>query len=146
MNDKTSLAFYRELLTDIKARVRQAQTRTVLAANAEMILMYWDIGHLIAARLLQGGWGAGVIPRLAVDLKNELSEEKGFSETNLKRMLQVSQEYPALFSIGARPVPQLSNANQDIVADYEFTSPLPTEFRSSLPSIEAIEAELGGDE
>lgn len=63
MNDKTSIAFYRELLTDIKARVRQAQTRAVLAANAEMILMYWDIGHLIAARLLQGGWGAGVIPR-----------------------------------------------------------------------------------
>jgi hypothetical protein len=33
------------------------------------------------------GWGAGVIPRLARDLHNELPEEKGFSERNIKQML-----------------------------------------------------------
>jgi len=34
-----------------------------------------------------------VIPRLAADLKNELPEEKGFSERNIKRMLSFYQEY-----------------------------------------------------
>jgi hypothetical protein len=29
-----------------------------------------------------------VIPRLAADLKNELPEEKGFFERNIKRMLR----------------------------------------------------------
>jgi len=72
-----------------------------------MIRLYWDIGRLIATRQEKEGWGTGVIPRLANDLKNELPAQKGFSETNLKRMLQFSQEYPRLFSIGARPVPQL---------------------------------------
>ena len=100
------VAIYRDLLAEIKIRIRAAQNRAALSANAEMILLYWDIGRMIAARQEREGWGAGVIPRLAVDLKNELPEEKGFSETNLKRMVQFSQEYPQLFSIGARPVPQ----------------------------------------
>ena len=89
---KGELALYRHLLGDIKARVRQAQHRVVLAANAEMIRMYWDIGRMIAARQAHEGWGAGVIPRLAVDLKNELPEEKGFSETNLQRMVLFNLE------------------------------------------------------
>lgn len=45
---KNELALYRDLLGDIKARVRQAQHRAALSANAEMILMYWDIGRMIA--------------------------------------------------------------------------------------------------
>lgn len=87
------LAIYRDLLGDIKTRVRQAQRRTALSANAEMIRLYWDIGCLIAARQEQEGWGAGVIPRLAADLKNELPEQKGFSERNLKYMIRFAREY-----------------------------------------------------
>lgn len=105
---KTSeLAIYRDLLGEIKSRVRQAQHRVVVSANAEMILMYWDIGRMIAARQKAEGWGTGVIPRLAADLKNELSEQKGFSETNLKRMVQFCREYPGLGAIGAQTAPQL---------------------------------------
>lgn len=88
------LTFYRDLLGDIKTRVRQGQRRAALSANAEMIHMYWDIGRMIAARQEKEGWGAGVIPRLAVDLKNELPEQKGFSERNIKRMARFYQEYP----------------------------------------------------
>jgi predicted nuclease of restriction endonuclease-like (RecB) superfamily len=87
------LAFYRNLLGEIKSRVRIAQHRAALSANAEMILMYWDVGRLIASRQEQEGWGTGVIPRLAADLKNELPEEKGFSVRNLGYMIQFSREY-----------------------------------------------------
>ena len=96
------LALYRDLLAEIKSRIRAAQNRAALSANAEMILLYWDIGRMIAARQEREGWGAGVIPKLAVDLKNELPEEKGFSERNLKRMLRFFREYPAM----AEKVPQ----------------------------------------
>jgi hypothetical protein len=44
----SELAIYRDLLGEIKTRVRQAQHRAVISANAEMILMYWDIGRMIA--------------------------------------------------------------------------------------------------
>lgn len=40
------IALYHDLLGEIKTRVRQAQHRAVLSANAEMILMY--CGTLVA--------------------------------------------------------------------------------------------------
>ncbi|EIC19588.1 DUF1016 N-terminal domain-containing protein [Thiorhodovibrio frisius] len=102
------LTLYRDLLGDIKARVRQAQHRAALSANAEMIRLYWDIGCLIAARQEREGWGAGVIPRLATDLKNELPEQKGFSERNLKYMIRFAREYgvPPLVPQAAAPLVQ----------------------------------------
>jgi len=102
----TELTLYPELLTAIKVRVRQAQHKAALSANAEMILMYWDIGRMIAARQEREGWGAGVIPRLAVDLKNELPEQKGFSERNIKRMLRFFREYPVLQQPAEKLVPR----------------------------------------
>lgn len=87
---------YAELLSDIKQRVRHAQTRAMLAVNAELIRLYWEIGALIDRRQQQEGWGAGVISRLARDLHNELPEEKGFSERNIKRMLTFYREYPQM--------------------------------------------------
>jgi predicted nuclease of restriction endonuclease-like (RecB) superfamily len=87
---------YAELLTDIKQHVRHAQTRAMLAVNSELIRLYWEIGALIDTRQQQEGWGAGVIPRLARDLFNELPEEKGFSERNIKRMLAFYREYQLL--------------------------------------------------
>ena len=106
----TNLAFYGTLLADIKTRIRHAQNRAALAVNAELVRLYWDIGRLILARQQQEGWGAGVIPRLARDLHNELPEVKGFSDRNIKRMVQFAREYPGLFSIGPRAVAQLGDA------------------------------------
>lgn len=108
-------ADYTTLLADIRQRVRQAQTRAVLAVNAELIRLYWEIGGLIDRRQRQEGWGAGVIPRLAHDLHNELPEEKGFSERNIKRMLAFHRAYPHLVdgqqpADGPQPVAQLPAA------------------------------------
>lgn len=89
-------ADYAPLLAEIKRRVRHAQSRAVLAVNAELIRLYWGIGALIDQRQQREGWGAAVIPRLARDLHNELPEEKGFSERNIKRMLAFYRAYPAL--------------------------------------------------
>jgi predicted nuclease of restriction endonuclease-like (RecB) superfamily len=108
---KKELALYRNLIVDIKSRVRQAQHRAALSANAEMILLYWDIGRMIAARQIAEGWGAGVIPRLATDLKNDLPEEKGFSERNIKRMLRFYQEYSADPSKVPQAVAQLDSTD-----------------------------------
>lgn len=100
---KTNLpipADFPNLLKEIKNRIQQAQTRAMLAVNAELVQLYWDIGRIIAARQQQEGWGAAVIPRLARELKNELPEEKGFSERNLDRMIAFYRIYsdPAEFS------------------------------------------------
>ena len=48
MSDKSpSTVLYADLLSDIKQRVRHAQTRAWLSVNAEMIRLYWDVGAMI---------------------------------------------------------------------------------------------------
>lgn len=89
----SDLKQYNTLLHDIKLRVRQGQLRANLKANAEMLAAYWDIGKMIHQRQQIEGWGAGVIPRLAKDLKNQLSEIKGFSVRNISRMVTFYFEY-----------------------------------------------------
>lgn len=103
---------YGNLLSDIKTRIRQAQVKATLSANAEMITMYWDIGRMIHKRQKEEGWGAGVIPCLAKDIQNELSEIKGFSERNIKFMVQLYKEYQVDVAIGKQPVSQLENMKQ----------------------------------
>jgi predicted nuclease of restriction endonuclease-like (RecB) superfamily len=103
----TDLAFYGELLGEIKTRIRQSQTRALLAVNAELVRLYWDIGRLIDLRQQAEGWGAGVIPRLSRDLHNELPEQKGFSERNIKRMLRFYREHPGEFEKVPQPVAQI---------------------------------------
>jgi predicted nuclease of restriction endonuclease-like (RecB) superfamily len=90
------LARYASLLREVRARIAGAQLRAALAANRELTLLYWDIGHLIHERQATEGWGAAVIPRLARDLGAELSDARGFSERNLKRMVQYHHAYPQL--------------------------------------------------
>jgi len=103
---------YIGLLGDIKARIRQAQVKATLSANAEMILMYWDIGCMLQERQNQEGWGASIIPRLSRDLRNEFPEMKGFSEHNIGYMVRFVREYGSL-PILQRPVAKLSKRNNN---------------------------------
>lgn len=105
---KDELILYNTLLSDIKNRVRRGQLRASVSANAEMLSAYWDIGKMIHQRQQLEGWGKGVIPRLANDLKNELSEVKGFSERNILRMLTFYREYSD-FLISPMPLAKLEN-------------------------------------
>ena len=104
---ESELTRYSDLLTDIKTRIRQAQTRAVMSASAEMIMMYWDIGRMVEERQHLEGWGAAVIPRLSRDIHNDLPEIKGFSERNLKRMIRFYREYPRLVEKVPQAVAQL---------------------------------------
>jgi len=65
---------YPDLPADIRERIRKAQVKANLAVNREMIALYWEISRLITERQKNEGWGAGVIPHLTQDIKNELPE------------------------------------------------------------------------
>ena len=101
------LKIYNELLQDIKIRIRQGQTKAMQSANAEMLATYWDIGKIIHHQQQLKGWGAGVIPKLALDLKNELADIKGYSERNLYFMVQFYKEYSSDHLIMKPPVSKL---------------------------------------
>jgi|GEM_PF-1037448 len=77
---------YGETLRELKTRIQSARLRTVIAANASMIVLYWELGRIILARQEREGWGAKVIDRLSVDLREAFPDMAGLSPRNLKYM------------------------------------------------------------
>lgn len=79
-------AGYITTLAEAKAAIQAARTRAVLAANSELIGLYWELGRLILVRQRDEGWGSKVIDRLSSDLRREFPEMRGLSPRNLRYM------------------------------------------------------------
>jgi predicted nuclease of restriction endonuclease-like (RecB) superfamily len=85
---------YAGFLEDLKERVRTAQLRASIAANSEMVMLYWSIGRDILDRQERAGWGTKVIDRLSADLRREFPRVRGFSARNLKYMRAFAKAWP----------------------------------------------------
>jgi predicted nuclease of restriction endonuclease-like (RecB) superfamily len=79
-------AGYAATLAEIKTRIQDAQSRTALAVNRELITLYWDVGRAIVERQTQAGWGEAVVERLTHDLRQAFPGLAGFSPRNVWRM------------------------------------------------------------
>lgn len=115
---------YAALLRKIKQRVLLAQQRVIYAANEEMLRMYWDVGEMLQQSQDADGWGKKTLQRLAVDLKNDYSEIKGFSVRNMQCMIQFFNEYNQELTMvkgGVFPITQPVVAQ---LGQYNFTLPI----------------------
>ncbi|NJL64023.1 MAG: DUF1016 domain-containing protein [Methylacidiphilales bacterium] len=86
---------YRNLLVEVKQRIRLAQYAALKAVNQELIALYWDIGKMIVTRQQGATWGKSVVEQLAKDLQNEFPGISGFSSANLWRMRLFYDNYAA---------------------------------------------------
>lgn len=112
--DSTALGLpvgYPAYLEDIKARIREARIKAVLAANSELIGLYWHIGKSIVYRQRKEGWGKAVVERLARDLQTEFPGEGGFSPVNIWRMRAFYLAYTDGVSNLSRSVTDLDGVN-----------------------------------
>ncbi|MEH2166939.1 MAG: PDDEXK nuclease domain-containing protein [Nostoc sp.] len=84
---------YRNLLMELKQRIRSAQYEALKAVNREMINLYWDIGQIIVTQQQGASWGKSVVEQLAKDLQAEFPGISGFSAANLWRMRLFYESY-----------------------------------------------------
>ena len=101
-------ASYDRLLADIKSRIRSAQVKAALAANAELIRLYWSIGRDIVERQRAEGWGKAIVERLSHDIRREFPRIKGFSPQNLWYMRAFYLAWSEVAPILQRPVGELA--------------------------------------
>lgn len=107
MKNLTYNHHYQQLLADVKQRIQQAQAKVAIAANQELLLLYWEKGTLILERQAKEGWGAKIREQLSKDLKKAFPDMRGFSKRNLLYMKQFSEAYPN-FEITQVPLAQIS--------------------------------------
>jgi predicted nuclease of restriction endonuclease-like (RecB) superfamily len=86
MTDAPILEDYKNLLTEVKQRIRSAQYEALKAVNHQLIALYWDIGKLIVSRQEGATWGKSVVEQLAKDLQAEFPGISGFSVRNIWNM------------------------------------------------------------
>jgi len=85
---------YADTLKVLKERIAGERLQAILAANAGMVRLYWDIGMTILERQSETGWGAKVIDRLSFDLRQSFPDMTGLSPRNLKYMRAFAKAWP----------------------------------------------------
>ena len=85
---------YTAAFAEIKERIREERLRVVLAANAALVLLYWDVGRAILERQEREGWGTKVIDRLSHDLREAFPDMRGLSPRNLGYMRSFAAAWP----------------------------------------------------
>ncbi|QTR45520.1 DUF1016 family protein [Thiothrix litoralis] len=83
------------LTGDIKALIQNAKQQAAIAINAELTLLYWQVGKRIADEILKGQrgeYGQQIIATLAQQLSTEFG--RGWSKRNLANMVRFVECFP----------------------------------------------------
>lgn len=103
---------YSSWFTELKTRINQAQIIASLKVNQELIQLYWYLGESIVARQEKTTWGDKFIEKLAIDLKIEYPQIKGFSKRNLQVIRQWYLFYNQSLTIAQQLVAQLQISSE----------------------------------
>ena len=79
-----ALAEYQAWLGRIKQKIHAARMHVALAANGELIALYYELGAQIVDRETSAQWGSGFIDAFSKDLRHTFPEVGGFSAKNLR--------------------------------------------------------------
>ncbi len=93
----TDLTPTEPLFDELRALIDAARQRAAVAVNAELTLLYWQVGQRIHSDLLGGeraGYGKQVVASLAKQLTHQYG--RGWSARNLASMVKFHQSFPAL--------------------------------------------------
>ena len=101
---------YKIWLIELKSKIQKSQIKAALSVNAELIMLYWELGKQIAGKQEQVKWGSKFIEQLALDLKKEFPEMNGFSKTNLiycRKFFQFYSQSSDFIEFGEQVVHQI---------------------------------------
>ncbi|PWV77386.1 YhcG family protein [Halomonas sp. A11-A] len=83
------------LVTELRQLIDSARQRAAVAVNAELTLLYWQIGRRIHREVLAGkraGYGEEIVSALGRQLTAEYG--RGFSVKNLRHMIRFAEVFP----------------------------------------------------
>jgi len=85
----------RGLLKDLRSLIESARERVAAQVNAEITLLYWQVGNRIRKDILKerrAGYAERMLPTLSAELQPEFG--KGFGARNLANMVRFADAFP----------------------------------------------------
>jgi predicted nuclease of restriction endonuclease-like (RecB) superfamily len=81
---------------EVLALIEATRSRVVTAVNTALIDLYCRIGQYISRKIAEEGWGQGTVAALAEYIRARRPNARGFSASNLWRMMQFYETYRGL--------------------------------------------------
>jgi len=73
--------------------IQEARNRAYSKVNEELVLLYFNVGQIVSAKVSNGFWGEGSVDELANFITSKLPELSGFNRRGLYRMKQFYETY-----------------------------------------------------
>jgi predicted nuclease of restriction endonuclease-like (RecB) superfamily len=77
----------------IARMIVDARNRAFYKVNEELVLLYFNVGKILAEKVSQGNWGDKTVDELAKYIETKLPEMRGFNRRGLFRMKQFYETY-----------------------------------------------------
>lgn len=78
---------------NILSLITDARNRVYVKANAELIMLYFNVGQIVSAKVAEGSWGEATVNELALYIEEKQPFLKGFNRRGLYRMKQFYEAY-----------------------------------------------------
>lgn len=108
---------YRSWVKELKQRYLSSRLKASVDANRTLLEYYWSLGRDITDKQYANTYGSGFYKTLSHDLRSEMPEEKGFSETNLKYMYYFYRLYSQLIENRQQGADDFDSPNRRQSAD-----------------------------
>lgn len=77
----------------IARMILDARNRAFYKVNEELVLLYFNVGKILAEKVSKGNWGDKTVDELAKYIESKLPEMRGFNRRGLFRMKQFYETY-----------------------------------------------------
>ena len=102
---------YRSWVKELKQRYLSARLKASIEANRTLLEYCWSLGRDIADKQYANTYGSGFYKTLSHDLRSEIPEEKGFSESNIRYMYRFYKLYSQSIENFPRGVENFASSN-----------------------------------
>jgi len=140
---------YQFFIKTIKTQICGAQIKAAVAVNIELLRLYWFLGQWYQFWKQEDPIGQQLVAQL--EMPSKFAGKLNFYISAIDDLLATAQDKPTIGILICKSKDKtiVEYSLKDIqkpmgVSEYELVQHLPEQLKSSLPTIEAIEEELGG--
>jgi len=107
MKKELDFSEYKNWISELKSKIHAARMKVAYSINSQLLEMYWQIGKDISEKQEKAKWGSKLIEQIAIELKHEFPEIKGFSRRNIYAIIQWYRFYSEKYQFVPQSVAQI---------------------------------------
>ena len=96
MDSQNNIQILEQQFSELLSMINYHRSRASQAVNEQQLLMAWNVGAYVSAKLKTEQWGSKVVTQFSEYIKIKAPDIKGFSRRNIYNMVMLYEEYSSL--------------------------------------------------